>query len=151
MQAKPTGARSSRIDHDSKTSVPADAKLRPLGDQIIVEPLNVVLSSIIVTHEDTKPLRGIVKAVGPGHYPKVYDHPDKHRRTRMWDSAVFQPTELEVGDVVELGGHGHQGYAFQTFYWGDVKHLFCREADVSGIVDGQTVEQARAQSQAATV
>lgn len=143
MLQPPNGPRSKRIDHDSNTSIPAEAKLRPLRDQIIVEPLQVVLSSIIVTHEDTKPLRGIVKAVGPGHYPKVYDHPDKHKRTRMWDSEVFQPTSLKVGDVVELGGHGIGGYSFQTLWWGDVKHLICREADVSGVVDGMTADQAR--------
>jgi co-chaperonin GroES (HSP10) len=143
MQATSTGPRSARIDHDSNTSIPAEAKLRPLGDQVIVEPLAVVLSSVIVTKEDTKPLRGIVKAVGPGHYPKVYDHPDKHLRTKMWDSEVFQPTALKVGDVVELGGYGIGGYAFQTLWWGGVKHLFCREADVSGVVDGMTADQAR--------
>ena len=139
--------RSARISHDSATSIPATAKLRPLRDQVIVEPLNVVLSHTIITHEDTKPLRGIVKAVGPGHYPKVYDHEEKHRRTKMWDSDVFQPTTVKVGDVVELGGFGHQGYSFQTLRWGDVEHLICREADISGVVDGMTADEARAESQ----
>lgn len=139
--------RSARISHDSNTFIPADANLRPLRDQVIIEPLNVVLSQIIITHEDTKPLRGIVKAVGPGHYPKVYDHSDKHRRTQMWDSDVFQPTTVKVGDVVELGGYGHQGYTFQTLRWGDMEHLICREADISGVVDGLTAEQARAEQE----
>jgi co-chaperonin GroES (HSP10) len=144
--------RSARISHDSNaTHVPADKDIKPLRDQIIIEPLNVVLSQVIVTHEDTKPLRGIVKAVGPGHFPKVYDHPDKHRRTKMWDSDVFEPTQLKVGDVVELGGYGHQGYSFQTFLWGNKEHLLCREMDVSGVVDGMTAEQAREECERATV
>jgi co-chaperonin GroES (HSP10) len=144
-------SRSARISHDSKTHIPADKEIKPLRDQIIVEPLNVVLSDVIITHEDTKPLRGIVKAVGPGHYPKVYDHPDKHRRTKMWDSEVFEPVQVRVGDVVELGGYGHQGYSFQTFFWGDVEHLICREMDVSGVVDGLTAERAREECAHATI
>ena len=101
LQAK--DGRSAHLSQASNTDIQADAKIRPLRDQIIVEPLNVVLSQTIIVKEETKPLRGIVKAVGPGHYPKKYDHPDKHKRTRMWDSKVFQPTNVTVGDVVELG------------------------------------------------
>lgn len=140
-----------RIGNDSGSRVPADAKIRPLRDQIIVEPLNRVLSQIIVTREDTKPVRGIVKAVGPGHFPKIYDHTDKHQRSKMWDSETFQPTTVKVGDVVELGGIEHRGYSFDTFKWGDKLHLICREADVSGVVDGVTAEEARAESEANTV
>lgn len=143
--------RSARITHDSRTDVPADKMIRPLRDQIIVEPLNVVLSQLIVTREDTKPVRGVVKAVGPGHYPKLYDHEDKHRRTKMWDSDVFQPTTVKVGDVVELGGIDFRGYAFPTLYWGGKLHLICREQDVSGVLDGVIAEEARAEGQALTV
>lgn len=149
MLASTPGPRSARIDHDSNTSIPAEAKLRPLGDQIIVEPLAVVLSSVIVTREDTKPLRGIVKAVGPGHYPKMYDN-EKGRRKKSWDSEIFQPTEVKVGDVVELGGYDLGGYLFPTIYWGGVKHIICREADVSGVVDGMTADQAREEAQRCT-
>ena len=144
------GGRSARITHESNTAIPAEAKLRPLRDQIIIEPLAVVLSKIIVTVEKTKPLRGIVKAAGPGCYPKCYDHPDKHKRTRMWDSEVFRPTQVKVGDVVELGGYEFRGYAFQTFMWGKVRHLICREEDVSCIIDGLTAEQAREEAKYAT-
>ena len=138
---------SARLNNDSTSYVPPDFKIRPLRDQIIVEPLNVILSKLIVTKEDTKPLRGIVKAVGPGHYPKVYDRPDKHARTKMHDSETFQPTTVKVGDVVELGGYEMRGYAFDSFKWGDKLHVICREADVSGVIDGMTAEQARAESE----
>jgi co-chaperonin GroES (HSP10) len=144
------GGRSARITHESSTAIPAEAKLRPLRDQIIVEPLPVVLSKTIVTVENTKPLRGIVKAAGPGCYPKMYDHPDKHRRTKMWDSEVFRPTQVKVGDVVELGGYEHRGYAFQTLMWGDTMHVICREEDVSCIVEGMTADQAREEAAHAT-
>jgi len=142
--------RSARITHESSTAIPASAKLRPLRDQIIVEPLAVVLSKVIVTVEKTKPLRGIVKAAGPGCYPKKYDHPDKHRRTKMWHSEVFQPMSVKVGDVVELGGYDLGGYAFPTIYWGDVLHLICQEGDVSGVIEGLTAEQAREECARAT-
>lgn len=158
MGAIATGARSAELSCESKTYVPAEAKIRCLRDQIIVEPLPVDHSNILMVFEKTKPLRGIVRAVGPGHYPKRYDHPDKHRRTKMWDSKVFQPTELKVGDVVEIGGYGvddcghvHRGFGFQQFYWGNKMHIICREADVAGVLvqnvtdgaseNGQTIQQ----------
>ena len=140
------GARSARLSHESNTDVPADKDIRPLRDQIILEPINVVLSRTIIVHEDTKPLRGIVKRVGPGCFPKVYDHPDKHKRTKMWDSEVFQPCVVKEGDVVELGGYGHQGYTFPTVRWGGVEHLIIREADVSGVLEGMTADRARAEA-----
>ena len=145
-----TDGRSARITHDSNTDISEGLKIRPLRDQIIVEPLNVVLSTVIIVKENTKPVRGIVKAVGPGHYPKQYNHSDKTRRNLTWDSEVFQPTTLKVGDVVELGGIEFQGYSFPTVYWGNKLHIICREADVSGVVDGLTAEKAREESESYT-
>ena len=143
--------RSSRVTHESNTDIKADETILPLRDHIIVEPLNVVLSQYIIVREEVKPLRGIIKAVGPGHYPKKYDHPEKHKRTLMWDSEVFEPTTVKVGDVIELGGYDFKGYSFPTIYWGGKLHLICREADVSGVRDDLTAEQARAESEAFTV
>ena len=135
MGAVSTGARSSELSQSSGTFVAAHQTIRCLRDQIIVQPLQVEHSAILDVIEHTKPVRGIVKAVGPGHYPKRYDHPDKHRRSKMWDSKRFQPTEVKVGDIVELGSpQGERGYSFQQFMWGNDLHILCREADVSGIV-----------------
>lgn len=103
---------------------------------MVVEPLPAALSPNLQIVEHTKPVRGIVKAIGPGHYPKRYNHPDKHVRNKMWDSKSFQPTECRVGDIVELGGIEFRGYSWQTFLWGSKVHLICREADVSGVCDG---------------
>jgi len=135
MSVHSTGGRSAELSWASLSHIAAHEIIRCRRDYIVVEPLEVDHGSLLVVRERTKPLRGIVKAVGPGHYQKRYDHPDKHRRTKTWDSRVFQPTEVKPGDIVELGGYQYGGYAFQTFLWGDKVHLICREADVSGIVE----------------
>lgn len=129
-----TVGRSAELSLDGCTYVDPSEKVRPLRDQIVVEPLDVERTGRILVVEDTKPVRGIVKAVGPGHYPKRYDHPDKHRRTKMWDGKTFLPTQVKVGDIVHLGSpQGGRGYSFQTFMHGTVPHLICREADVVGV------------------
>jgi co-chaperonin GroES (HSP10) len=127
--------RSASLSHDSLTDVPADKQIRPLRDWMVVQPLEAKLSTVLYVHNTARPVRGIVKAVGPGCYPKRYDHPDKHKRTKMWASRAFRPTEVKVGDVVELGGIDLGGYAFQAFRWGDVTHILCREEDVSGVLN----------------
>ncbi len=138
MAAISTGARSSELSQSSCTFIAADQKIRCLRDQIIVKPLPVEHSCTLNIIENTKPVRGVVQAVGPGHYPKIYDHPDKHRRTKMWDSKYLLPTEVKVGDIVELGSpQGQRGYSFQQFMWGNELHIICREADVSGIVTAE--------------
>jgi hypothetical protein len=129
-----TNCRSASLSHEGSTYVAPDAKIHCLRDYIVLEPVGIDYGSVIEVKDSCKPTRGIVKAVGPGVYPKRYDHPDKHRRTRMWDSKVFQPCEVKVGDLVELGGMDIGGYSFQTFMWGDKLHVICREADVSGVV-----------------
>ncbi len=136
MSVHLTSTRSAELSWASLSHVAAHETIRCRRDYIVVEPLEVDHGGLLVVREHTKPLRGIVKAVGPGHYPKRYDHPDKHRRTKTWDSKAFQATEVRVGDTVELGGYEYGGYAFQTFLWGDKVHLICREADVSGVVNG---------------
>lgn len=126
-----TFSRGAELSHKTTTYIPAEARLRPLRDQIIVEPLDGVVSSIILVIEERKPVRGIVRAVGPGVYPIRYDHPDKHRRTKMWHSKAFRRTEVRVGETIELDVVRAQ--ALQTFYWGDNLHLIAREEDVAGV------------------
>jgi hypothetical protein len=136
MSIRSSGGRSAELSWDSLTRVPAEKQIQCRRDYIVVEPLDIDHAMSLIVVEDTKPVRGIVKAVGPGHYPKRYDHPDKHRRTKMWDGKHFQATEVKPGDLVELGSpQGARGYNFQTFLWGDKLHLICREADVSGLLE----------------
>lgn len=104
--------------------------LRPLRDHIVVKPLAWRPSAIVDIAGDTrKPLRGTVVAVGPGCYPKRYNS----NRSKCWDSAVFRPTQVRVGDVVELGGLELGGYRFPQILIGTEMHVICREEDVTGV------------------
>jgi co-chaperonin GroES (HSP10) len=129
-------------EYHSATSL--EGGLRPLQDYLIVEPLDPEFSKVLQIVYKIKPLRGIVRAAGPGHYPRRYDHPEKHKRTKMWRSERFQPTEVKVGDTIQLGGLNYGGYAFETFTWNGVVHLICREADVVGIESAGELEPGRA-------
>ncbi len=126
-------SRGGRITHETLNFIPASMTIRPLRDQMIVEPLEVIYSRYILVNSSAKPMRGIVRAVGPGTYPKCYDHRDKHKRTKVWDSQTFVPCECKVGDIVHLGGLAIGGYSFEQFWWGDKIHLHCTERDVCGI------------------
>jgi hypothetical protein len=106
--------------------------VRPLRDQIILEPIPWPFSDIIDVVYGGRPLRGKVKAVGPGVYEKRYDGP-KGKRTKSWDRLAFRPTEVKVGDIVQLGGLSIDGYLFPQFRWGDINVVVCREADITGI------------------
>ena len=124
-----------RIGNETFYAIPETARIRPLRDQIVIEPLEWRPSETIRVAYSGKPLRGIVKAVGPGRYPFKYDGP-KGKRTKAWLSKHFLPTTVKVGDVVELGGLELGGYLFPTIWWGGVEHVICTERDVVGIVDG---------------
>lgn len=136
---------SAELTHRTTTHVAAEARIRPLRDVLIVEPLEHTMSAILAVVHEEKPLRGIVKAVGPGCYLKQYatGHPPtwrsphqsvpKHERTAVRDTKIFRPTVVRVGEEVELGGADIGGYAFDSFYWGERLHLICREEDVCGV------------------
>lgn len=119
---------------ESLTLIPAGAKIRMLRDQMMVAPTGVVHSRVLIVQSNTKPVRGTVIAIGPGAYPKIYDHADKHKRTKYRDSKRFLPTEVKVGDTVELGGAELGGYSFEGLYYGDKYVIMCSERDVAGVV-----------------
>jgi len=121
-----------RIGNESFDSVPAQAKIRPLRDQIILEPLPWPFSDIIDVVYTGRPLRGKVKAIGPGTYPLKYNGP-KGKRTKSWQGKAFRPCDVRVGDIVQIGGLSIDGYLFPTFRWGKVEHVICSERDVTGI------------------
>ena len=122
-----------RIGNETLGQVSASENVRPLRDQIVLEPLDWEPSKIIAVAYQGKPLRGRVLAVGPGNYPKKYNGP-KGKRSKSWDSKHFVPTEVKVGDVVELGGLEIGGYLHTRFRWGDKDCVMIREADVAGVV-----------------
>lgn len=119
-----------RLGNESITGFSADTKFRMLRDQILLEPLDWEPSKVIAVVYRGKPLRGIVRAIGPGHYPKRYDGP-KGKRTKEWESRAFQRCDVKVGDTVELGGLELKGYLHPTIWWGGKEHVVCREADVA--------------------
>lgn len=119
-----------RIGNETLTFIKASENIRPIRDQIVVEPLPVD-SNVLV--ECWKPIRGRVLATGPGCYPKRYNGP-KGARSKSWDSKAFRPCDVRVGDLVELGGKEIGGYLFQTVRWGTKEVVICREEDVNGII-----------------
>lgn len=122
-----------RLGNETITIVGEKDKIRPLRDNIVLEPLEWQPSKIIAVAYSGKPLRGIVRAIGPGVYPKKYDGP-KGKRSKTWDSKAFRPCDVKVGDTVELGGLEIQGYLHPTFRWGNKEMVLCREEDVAMVV-----------------
>lgn len=123
-----------RLGNETFDSIPADCHIRPLRDQIILEPLDWEPSKIIAVAYSGKPLRGIVRAIGPGRYPIKYNGP-KGKRTKMWEAKHFRPCDVKIGDVVELGGLELRGYLFMTIRWGMTEMVVCREEDVAIVVE----------------
>lgn len=121
-----------RVGNESFDSISAKATVRPLRDQIILEPVPWPFSDIIEVVYTGRPLRGKVRAIGPGCYEKRYNGP-KGKRSKSWDSKQFRPCDVKVGDIVQLGGLSLEGYLFPTFRWGDKEMVICRENDITGV------------------
>lgn len=116
------------------TFIPAECELRPLRDQMIIEPLDVVHSRVLIVPPHKSALiRGRVIRVGPGIYPNKYDHREKHKRTKVMAGTVFRPTTVKPGQIVHLDGRQSGKSAFDAFYWGERYCLHCREEDVAGV------------------
>lgn len=128
-----------RIGNETNLIITADQNIRCLRDHIIVEILAWEPSKILEVVYKGKPLRGRVLAVGPGRYPKKYNGP-KGKRSKMWDSKHFLPTDVKIGDLVEFGGLEIRGYVFTSyasFRWGDKDCLILREADVAMVTEAE--------------
>jgi len=97
----------------------ADLNLRPLGDRVVVEPLDeqeTTASGIIIPETaKEKPQRGKVLAVGPG--------------SRDEDGKVI-PMEVKVGDTVLFAK-----YAGTEFKVDGRNLLILREDDVLAIIE----------------
>lgn len=118
-------------------------KIRLLGDRLLIRPLDwdgeEVHGTSIAVVRHGRPVRGVVVAAGPGRHPfkrkgKTHDG----RKVRVEYSKHFQPTEVKVGDTVELGGlnaFDGLGYQFQEIMYEGKKHLIVTERDVAGIVE----------------
>jgi hypothetical protein len=122
--------------------IPASCVLKPLRDQMIVQPIDVIHSHVlIVPPHQSKLIRGKVLAIGPGHYPNIYidkngnRNAPKGKRTKIGWGERFVPTEVKVGDIVNLDGRNTGKSAFDCFYYGDKFCLHAREADVAAVED----------------
>lgn len=132
------GVRGVRMDGHTDTCVPAEATLRPVHDNLIVQPLDVTYSRLIHVMRQTQPLRGLVLAAGPGHYPIKYryrhdDKTGKRQKIAAIHSGKRRPIVVTPGDIVELGGSERGGYSWESFYWGDRLVVKCTERDVAGV------------------
>ena len=95
-------------------------KLRPLGDRVLVKPMedeDRTKSGIVLP--DTakeKPQRGEVVAVGPGEW-------DEEGEKRM-------PLDVKVGDHVL-----YAKYSGSEFKIDGVDHLILRQSDILGVIE----------------
>ena len=111
--------------------------VRLLGDRILVRPLKWQPSKILEVVRFGRPLRGEVMAVGPGHHPLKYRRGPKGPKQFMDYSRHFRPTEVKVGDIVELGGlnvFDGVGYKFSEVLVGVETMIVCSERDVAGVL-----------------
>jgi co-chaperonin GroES (HSP10) len=114
---------------------------RMLGDRILLKPLDWDASKTIIAIRHGRPVRGEVVAVGPGIHPvsKRTNLPNGQKRVDF--SKRFRPTEVKVGDIVELGGLNQfdgQGYQFPEVVVNGHTHIVVTERDVCGVrTDGE--------------
>lgn len=94
-------------------------KLKPLGDRLIVEPVNsdeVTKSGIILpdTVDKEKPEKGKVLAIGPG---------------KLLENGTRLPLEVKVGDVVIF-----KKYSPDEVKVDDKDYLVLSESDIMAVV-----------------
>jgi chaperonin GroES len=94
--------------------------LKPRLDYILVEPVELEITSSISVILREKAQVGIVAAVGPGK-------PDKKGHIR--------PLDVNVGDRIRFGGEDYLNYP----EWQDdhtlKRYFVIQEADITGVVD----------------
>lgn len=120
-----------------------NGNLRMTGDRILLKPLAWEgesvhgQGSVIAVVRTGRPLRGEVLAVGPGIHPvSKRVATDGGKRQRVEFSKRFRPTQVKVGEVVELGGlniFDGQGYDFPEVIVNGEKCLIVTERDVAGV------------------
>jgi co-chaperonin GroES (HSP10) len=115
--------------------LPGGTQLRMLRDRILLRPLDWTPSSVIEVVRHGRPLRGRVEAVGPGRLYRRYRNKEGGKRDYV-ETGHFIPTQVKVGDVVELGGlnaYDGAGYNFPQVTIGTETFLICQEQDVVGV------------------
>ena len=111
-------------------------KIKPLRDTIFLRPLEWDASKIVIAIRSGEPVRGEVVAVGPGRYQWRRIKGNANKPDMAYETNAFLPTEVKVGDIVELGGlniFDGQGYKFQSVTYGTERLLIVTERDICGI------------------
>lgn len=117
-------------------------KIKPTEDWLIVKPLPPRLSQTIAAHWNGEVTRGEVIAVGPGKYRNLHERgfkPGKEGKAEQYrkvrKSKVFVPTEVKVGEIVNLGGMDIGGYLWKHIQVDGQDCVWCMEADVCFVED----------------
>ncbi len=119
-----------RLEYISPT-----ATIKPLGDRIFVKPLPAITSKVLHVVHESKALRGTVVAVGPGYREKKRYKNSRGEVRAVGETGRVTPTEVKVGDVVELGGKEIGGYNFPRVMVGLDECIICQERDVAIVVE----------------
>jgi hypothetical protein len=115
-------------------------RISPREDWLIIKPLPPHLSQTLHAEWNGEAVRGEVVAAGPGKYPNVHKRgfrpgkdgkPVEFREVRK--SRCFVPTQVKVGDIVQLGGMDVGGYLWKHIIVDGVDMVWCMEADVTFI------------------
>lgn len=123
------------LDRKRVEYIPQDATIKPLGDRIFVRPLPAITSSLLYVVHQSKALRGVVVAVGPGYRLKRIYKNSRGEAVKSGETGRVRPCDVKVGDVVELGGKEIGGYSFPKINIGNVEHVIAQEADIAMIVE----------------
>lgn len=111
-------------------------RIRPLRDQILLRPLAWRPSAVIeVAGDKRRTLRGVVVAVGPGERVKKYWRDSRGQKCKMGETGQVIPTEVQPGDVVEIGGLELDGYRFQTTYLDGQQYVIIQQQDVGFVIE----------------
>ena len=98
----------------------ADIKLRPLGDRVVIEPIEqeekTAAGIILPETAKEKPQQGKVLAVGPG---------------RLDDEGKRVPMDVKVGDMVLFPKYG----GTEVKIGGDNKVIVMKESEILAIIE----------------
>lgn len=123
------------FDHERFKAVPdvVTGTLRMTEDRILLRPLewdHGCEHILVVRHG--RAVRGEVLAVGPGRWQTF------RRNNKLYQSKLFRPTVVKIGEVVELGGlniFDGKGYQFPAVIVNGEKCIVVTERDVALVRD----------------
>lgn len=124
--------------HDQSLNF-VSGQIRPLREKLIVKPLPPALSQTIAANWNGEAVRGQVIAAGPGTHPNIHEKGTKDGKPYriVKQSRAFRPCDVQVGDIIQLGGMELGGYLWPHILIDGQDHILCSEQDVCGIeIDG---------------